>query len=708
MSMRKRISLFIASQLVDLDDQSFILYNYIMEDLSNPTVIRNSFTKQIVLQGSPTNNRIFGDAFRMDRKTLYGSKYLGAYFDMSRRTPFTIYNEMNEILESGYCKLDKVVKNGVSIEYHITLFGNLGSFLNSLMYNEDGSKKTLADMRYLDITGAYTKAPGYMSYKPLRMLKACWSYLADPASYDFGTWQNWWVNIISFAPCYNGIPEDFSADKAVVTPNFYANIPSVGFKGNATSNLMLFTNAHDEWELKELRWYFQRPVVRLKAIIDACCDKENNGGWEVELSSSFFNQTNGEYWDTWLTLPMISIKDRTSKEAVQDLLKSTLSPAEYLIAFVKMCGLVIVCDENKVRIMPRGEFYTTEEVIDLGKRVNTSSINITPVLSSSRYYQFGGDAVGGWAKSYKEDYGRDYGIHRVNTGNEFNNDTTIVTDGIAFKDAAEVQQSNLLYRSQALTTDAQGNYIGHFALPIYESVKLQGWSVVEGKSEMTEYDVLCKRQDYFYEDNPFYPTMDFLPKMQFHEDNKPVDGQNVLVYFNGIKQCPYVNTGQMTNIYRLTDDTPDMELLNEGVPCWNFTNVNSESVSELPSFRRSKTKSVAGYNELQLYEITETIDWGEPLARALVGITYDADALPNIYKKYWQDYQKDRFDTDTFLLSCKADLKGLSVRQSLLGKFFYYQGAYFVLNKISNHSLTTWDDTECEFIKVQDVNNYKG
>ena len=35
--MRRKISLYIAGQKVDLDDQSFILFNYTMEDLSNPT-----------------------------------------------------------------------------------------------------------------------------------------------------------------------------------------------------------------------------------------------------------------------------------------------------------------------------------------------------------------------------------------------------------------------------------------------------------------------------------------------------------------------------------------------------------------------------------------------------------------------------------------------------------------------------------------------
>ena len=69
-------------------------------------------------------------------------------------------------------------------------------------------------------------------------------------------------------------------------------------------------------------------------------------------------------------------------------------------------------------------------------------------------------------------------------------------------------------------------------------------------------------------------------------------------------------------------------------------------------------------------------------------------------------YQRDRYDDDTYKMTCKVNLRGMRVGQDLMRKFFYYDGAVFVLNKIINHSLTTWDDTECEFIKVQDISNY--
>ena len=67
--MRRKISLYIAGQPVDLDEQSFILFNYTMEEMSNPTIVRNSFSQSITLQGTPRNNKIFGSIFRADRQT---------------------------------------------------------------------------------------------------------------------------------------------------------------------------------------------------------------------------------------------------------------------------------------------------------------------------------------------------------------------------------------------------------------------------------------------------------------------------------------------------------------------------------------------------------------------------------------------------------------------------------------------------------------
>lgn len=686
--MRRKVSLYIADRLVDLDDQSFILFNYTMEDLSNPTIVRNSFSQQVTLKGTPNNNRIFGDIFRLDRETQYGDSYTGAFFDVTRKTPFAIYNEMSEIVESGYLKLDEVSRNGKMVEYKVTLYGGLGSFFYGLSYNEDGTPMTLADLRFKMVNGEFTRTAGHFGQVGgYSMLQDCWAYLADPEGYDINEYDCWWANIINFAPCYNGLPDKFSADKALVTSASYANMPTMNPKSGASSNLMVMANKHTEWEMKDLRWYLQRPIVSVKALFDAVCDSENNGGWNV---SAQFDES---LLNAWITLPLIPSEDRQKEDAIVRLLASSKSPAEYLISFAKVFGLVFLCDSgNKtITIMHRSQFFAGQETIDMTDKIDVRGIKISPLLAQSRYYQFGGGAIGEWAKTYKEDFGRDYAIQRVNTGNEFNQETTIVTDGITFKDAVDVHERNLLFVTEVVTSVGTE----FFRLPQYERVFVQSWS----GEEVSEVDVPYNGTGSWFYNNLYFRLSDWLPKVQFHEaDDKAVDGADVLLLFNGVKQTPVWRDWARLQ-YRLTDDTPDMETLNEGEPCWNFTNVNSRILTQIPSFRRSRT---TGDESAEV--IDATLEWGLPLARATNG-TSEGESV-TIYDRYWKAYQQDRYDDDTFKMTCKVNLRGLRVGQELMRNFFYYDGALFVLNAIRNHSLTTWDDTECEFIRVQDKTNY--
>ena len=708
--MRRKIALYIADRLVDLDDQSFILMNYTMEDLSNPTIVKNSFSQQVTLKGTPNNNKIFGDIFRLDRVTQYGEGYTGVEFDVTRQTPFAIYNEMSEIIESGYLKLNEVSRNKGMVEYKVTLFGGLGSFFYSLMYNEDGSKKTLADMRYRDLSGGYTKIPGHFGQiGGYEMLKDAWNYLADPNAYDYESNDNWWCNIINFAPCYNGKPDSFSADKAMVDNKSFANVPytkliegtQYTFKENASANLMLFANPHTEWEMRDLRWYLQRPVISVKALFDAICDKENNGGWNVSLNIGMTNPYS--FRDAWITLPMIPSEDRHEADAIVKLLAASKSPAEYIISYAKIFGHVFLCDAKtkSITIMPRFMFYINQETIDLTGKVDEKGIKITPLLAQSRFYQFGSNAIGEWAKTYKEDFGEDYAIQRINTGNEFNYDTTMVTDGIIYKDAVEVQERNLLFTSNSLNKAKEESFI----LPRYESVKVQLWGKKSGDTEQSaqEIEVTLPYEETRYFFDPDYPLSDWLPKAQFHEkDNKAIDGSDVLLIFTGVKETPQWTSWARLE-YRLTDDTSDMDLLNEGVPCWNFSQYNAKKLTSLPCFRRTRTTIIGEGDEY----IADSFEWGQPQARGVNKISYSPKNITTIYERWWKNYLTDRYNTDTFTMKCKVNLKGMQVGQELMRKLFFYQGAIFVMNKIVNHSLSTWDDTECEFIKVQDINNYR-
>ena len=289
--MRRKIKFYIGDRLADLDEQSLILLNYTMEELSNPTIVKNSFSQQINLPGTPANNQIFGDIFRNDRVTQYSSSETVTYFDPTRKTSFSIYNELGEILESGYLKLDSIVTVGDKHHYSVTLYGGLGSFLYGLSYDEHGERRTLADLDYGETLDFVINAS---------TVRTAWDTIMHSGP---SKWK-----ILNFIPSYLGLPPSpFDAQKCIV------HAATVGLKYRdedyrTNPNGYVLVTLNDKVtgnEAKDYRSYLQKPVMRMSAIINAICDPANNGGYTVNLDSTFFNNLN-PYWEsTWLTLPML-------------------------------------------------------------------------------------------------------------------------------------------------------------------------------------------------------------------------------------------------------------------------------------------------------------------------------------------------------------------------------------------------------------------
>lgn len=910
--MRRKISLYIADQQVDLDEQSFILFNYTMEDLSNPTIVKNSFSQQITLKGTPANNRIFGGSFKLDRRIANTGGNAGVDFNASQKTPFAIYNEMNEILESGYVKLDSVTRNGADVQYKVTLYGGLGSFFYALSYDENGNKRTLADLDYLGTDNPSTELDFPITKESVQ---AAWDRLQG----DTTAAEMW--DIINFAPAYNGIPEgNFSPDKALIKPS------DVGLQDTITQDdgtytlqsgyaLVNLAEAQDEWAVKDLRSYFQRPVFSMAAFLSAICNSANNGGYEVDASVILDDDT-FPYGNLWMTLPLISsigtdkqasgdlsltlssvassgnvigrydiegsvpagtnitanlnckvrfnvnnaadiysslnvrgertsgritdgkvsaifiqavaygaddtivggsrIKQYapryvgdiaeqcgyvpawnaeyerlpissfnrvgnnlfelptelgfsieaqdvayykilmsvypgtthsvggsnytqtftglgnistpvmyvnydtgytplstfivqganantityTSSESLRSgaritkamLLSSSNTPADYLLSFCKMFGLHFTYDNasKRVTILRRNDLFQ-DQTIDLTDRVDVSKgISIQPLVFDAKWYDFILESVGGaFYDEYVNVQGIEYGIQRVNTGYDFNADSTNLMDKVVFKNACTI-----LARSRYLNhiIKSGGGGTSYFQ-PSPFLDKGNTYTLWNASGETLETDISCPPSSAivtYYNDNDNYMGYDAngAGKLELRSaDNKPIDGSDILVFLEGWQQYDY---------FKLTDDVPAMDVINEGVPCWLLgAGDTGTDALEIPIFSRYL------YDDMQ---IVASLDFGVPRQLDIPGISYDTTCT--IYEKAWKNYMADRYDVNTKMMTCRVNLSGMQVNQELLRKFYWYGNSLWVLNKIKNYSLTTYDPVECEFIQVQDKDNY--
>lgn len=280
-----RLTLYIGGQKADMTEDGFVLLNYAITDLTNPAVLKNSWTQDIDLPATPANDRIFGHSFRADR--LAGGGGTGAQFNASQRTSFALYADSGEIIYAGYLKLNSVTKD----TYSVSLFGGLGDFIYNLSFTPSGEKMTLADLDYgVDLDFVINK----------NAVQDAWARLEGDTSKP----EKW--DIINFAPCYNGLPENFTADKAVAEPSAFGLESSITKDGKTytTNNgvcLINYPNDMDEWAAKDLRSYLQRPVLSVRKLLDAIADENNNGGWSVDLS----DLADVPYLDTWITRPLL-------------------------------------------------------------------------------------------------------------------------------------------------------------------------------------------------------------------------------------------------------------------------------------------------------------------------------------------------------------------------------------------------------------------
>lgn len=322
--MRQEIQLFIAGTEVEFAQPPEILFSYIRTDYTDPTVLRNSYSKTLTIEGTPNNNRIFNSIYHLDQIVDPNT------FNPARRMNFQLFSN-GDILEQGYAKLDKVNKNENNISYEITLYGGLGEFLYNLSYDQTtegsdtsrggGEDRRLSSLVFYDETEPNQEFDFDITKETV---VEAWEAL------EKGTGATKW-QYINFAPAYNGYPKDFDADKVLInTQNstvplkFNNNGSSGSSKGFPTSikqedsTYRTYNNyaigelpkEMTEWEMRDLRSYLQRPVLSMKGFINAISNPINNGGYDVDLDPRFFNEDNPYYAKAWFTLPQLK-KDET-------------------------------------------------------------------------------------------------------------------------------------------------------------------------------------------------------------------------------------------------------------------------------------------------------------------------------------------------------------------------------------------------------------
>jgi len=331
----KDIRLYLGGREILFSESPNLLFNFESTDVTNPTVIRNSFTRTIMIDGVPENNQTFNDIY------LLGRTQNAALFNPSLRVPFELYSN-GDLVQTGYARLDNIIKTGYRVQYEITLFGGIGDLFYGLSYGFDYND---GDVDTEQIKDKKLQLKDLTYYSP---------YADDDSEFNFtinktAVYDAWYLlaseegdqkwNYINFAPAYNGLPDDFDADKVLINVSGYTggcrvSVPSGATVDGTTYNRQQVITATTipsaitidnetyqtvngyalselrenltEWNVRDLRSYLQRPVLRVKGLIQAIIRyAKEKGDYTINLDSDFFNNHNPYYEDAWITLPML-------------------------------------------------------------------------------------------------------------------------------------------------------------------------------------------------------------------------------------------------------------------------------------------------------------------------------------------------------------------------------------------------------------------
>ena len=630
--------LYINGKKVEFESTGIsILFQRQRTDYTNPTIVKNSFTKTIKLPGTKINSSIFNEIWKLDR--IQWNKA----FDASKRTPFILINN-GALVEQGYVKLNNIVWNSStnSYTYEVTLYGELGNLLYGLSYNidsvtEEVSPLTLADLDF-----------GFNEFRISKdLIDYAWKRLDNNSSTSGDNYKIF--DTINFMVSYDGIPQANNFDtksvwcsvdrKASVNwkdHHYYANqFPSEIVEDNVTYKyintrlskmdpedhyaLMELKKDLSPLEMRDLRSYLLRPVINIKKMFEAIGNYINTHyGYTLDMSDPFFNTY--DFKSTWMTLSMLYEIDPDvesgTKFTKRQLLSNTSSPASYLISYCKIYGIYLDVDyfDKKLTLTRLPNFFNREKINEL--KVDLSrEIKITPLSFDKASYTFDyGQGEGEFLKKYKDTYGIQYGSKKVNTGYRFDASTAPYIDNNIYRQGVDSIDQSIYYRYPYFAKNSFGtNVLFTYPVGLMDEANLPTYKLfnvdtpdevktVDGEMSPYWYPGISDESSstlYVYNVvNSGYQFMnvwwgglrpqvwqDSFPKLQCHsEDNKAVDGKNILVKFSGFRQAKY---GHLTS-------TADRTFWN--IDSYNDEVIDATSVNYLLSDDNPYLKQFIGSN----------------------------------------------------------------------------------------------------------------
>ena len=335
----------------------------------------------------------------------------------------------------------------------------------------------------------------------------------------------------------------------------------------------------------------------------------------------------------------------------KDMVDSDVTQGDFLINFSKLFGLVYDTDsiayDNTIRLKTRNSYHKDYKIIDWTDKIDYSkSFKQTPLTFKTKYLSLAYNPMESYyEKKYLKTYDDAYGIQKIDTGFDFNDNTTQLINNQLFK----------------------------------QTVMVKGEALLNGGPVPA----------YFDKEN---------------NERSPIDAQYSLLFWN---QDSSLNNYSPT--IQIIDDVLEMHDASIGgdeEPCWVDTSRVSDYRSvklHAPSTLRSHE-----IQQSDDKKITQVFSWdlGYPQSNYAKWSTSTYPSSATIYSNYWKSYIADLYDVNTRILKCYVYLSPTEMTKFSFKNFVKIGDTLWHPNQIIDYNPLSKNPVQVELIKVNDISAY--
>lgn len=335
----------------------------------------------------------------------------------------------------------------------------------------------------------------------------------------------------------------------------------------------------------------------------------------------------------------------------KDMVDSDITQGDFLINFSKLFGLVYDTDsiayDNSIRLKTRNSYHKNYKIHDWTDKIDYSkSFKQTPLTFKTKYLSLAYNPMESYyEKKYLNTYDDAYGMQKIDTGFDFNDNTTQLLNNQLFK----------------------------------QTVMVKGEALLNGGPVPA----------YFDKDN---------------NERSPIDAQYSLLFWN---QDSSLNN--YTQSIRIIDDMTSMHdesIGGDEEPCWVDTSTLNTYIPvklHAPSTLRSHEVQQSADKK-----ITQVFSWdlGYPQSNYAKWSTSTYPSSATIYSNYWKSYIADLYDVNTRILRCYVYLSPTEMTKFSFKDFVKIGDTLWHPNQIIDYNPLSNNPVQVELIKVNDISAY--